>query len=65
MGTPSEASKEVEVVFDSLVARSVKCEYDEGWDLEDRIAYSHIGYLVNKKKTALTSKCSENVTAKL
>ena len=65
MGTPSEASKEVEVVFDSLVARSVKCEYDKGWDLEDRIAYSHIGYLVNKKKTALTSKCALNVTAKL
>ena len=56
MGCPPEATKEVKVYIDSITAECVKCDYDLGWELEDRIAYSHVGYFPNQQKTAIISK---------
>ncbi len=55
MGCPPEAKPEIEVEISKVVAEKVDAEYDNGWDLENRIAYSHVGYFENQKKIALTS----------
>lgn len=55
MGCPPEAKPEIEVEISQVVAEAVDAEYESGWDLEDRIAYSHVGYFKNQKKIALCS----------
>lgn len=55
MGCPPEAKPKIEVEIGDVVAEEVDAEYDNGWMLEDRIAYSHVGYLEKQKKVALCS----------
>lgn len=56
MGCPIDALPMVNFYFKDLYAQSVEEDYVLGWDLDDRIAYCHSGYLINKDKTALTQK---------
>lgn len=59
MGCPPEALGDIKVYIDSIFAFKMDKIYDLGFDLENRIAYSHSGYLINGKKTALVSKTKE------
>ena len=59
MGCPPEAKPEIEIEIGEVVAEVVDAEYDNGWMLEDRIAYSHIGYMEKQKKVALCSYSQE------
>lgn len=52
-GTPPEAKPEYEIFIDNIMAEAVDAEVQEGWKLDYRIAYSHVGYLTNAKKIAL------------
>ena len=56
MGTPPEGLPSYEIFIDSIYAEEVDADYVEGWDLEERIAYSHAGYFCDATKIALTSK---------
>lgn len=53
MGCPPEAEENIDVYVDSIFAFNSDKLYDLGWNLENRIAYSHTGYLLNEKKTAI------------
>ena len=59
MGCPPEAKPEIEIEIGEVVAEVVDAEYDNGWMLEDRIAYSHVGYLEKQKKVALCNNTNE------
>ena len=56
MGCPPEGLPNVEIYLNEISAEVVANDYDNGWDLEDRIAFSHIGYLPKSEKIALTGK---------
>ena len=58
MGCPPEALPNINVYIDNITAEVVDKEYDEGWNLEERIAYCHAGYLPISKKKAITSICN-------
>ena len=53
MGCPPEGLPDIEVEIEKVIAEVVEADYDNGWDLENRIAYSHVGYFVNQSKIAL------------
>lgn len=53
MGCPPEALPEIEVYFSDVKIQKVEEDYVLGWDLSDRIAYAHPGYLVEYEKKAL------------
>ena len=55
-GCPSEAIGNIKIYIGSINVEKVKKDYDLGFDLEDRIAYSHVGYFKNAKKEAILSK---------
>lgn len=54
MGCPPEAEPQIQVYFSDVVIERVEEDYALGWDTESRIAYSHIGYLTDAAKTAIT-----------
>ena len=56
MGCPSEASEYSEIYIDSVILQKVKPDYVLGFDLDDRIAFSHAGYFIKSEKIALTGK---------
>lgn len=56
MGCPPEALPEAKFYLNEISAEFVKNDYNHGWDLEDRIAFSHVGYLPKSEKIALTGK---------
>ena len=60
MGTPPEAFSKCKCVLNFVKAQKVKAEYEEGWDIEDRIAFSHIGYLIGMEKKALIKDNGES-----
>ena len=53
MGCPPEAEESLKVYIDEVKAELVDEEYDFGWQLQDRIAYSHSGYFCDAKKIAI------------
>jgi len=55
MGCECTALPDIEVYVDSIFAYNDKPLYDLGWDLEDRIAYCHSGYMVKGIKEAVVS----------
>lgn len=59
MGCPPEALPEIKVEVEKIVAERVDLDYDLGWSLEDRIAYSHVGYFIDQAKVALASNDGE------
>ena len=61
MGVPDEAKPKVEFILGELVLERVEPDYDHGWSLGNRIAYSHCGYLPYAKKTALVQNSEEEV----
>ncbi len=54
MGTPSEALPEIEIFVDRITTDIVELDHDLGWNLDERIAFSHVGYFPNQQKTAIT-----------
>ena len=54
-GCPSEALGKIKIYISDIKVEKVKKDYDLGFDLEDRIAYSHVGYFTKAKKIALVS----------
>lgn len=60
MGCPPEALPNINIYIDNISAEVVDLDYDLGWDLEDRIAYSHAGYLPISKKQAFSSICNSD-----
>lgn len=56
MGCPPEGLPNVEIYLNEISAEVVENDYDNGWDLDNRIAFSHIGYHPNNEKIALTGK---------
>lgn len=60
MGCPPEALPEIEIYFSDVKIQQVKEDYVLGWNLEDRIAYSHPGYLIEYEKKALIQDFKEN-----
>ena len=56
MGCPPEGLPNVEIYLNEISAEVVANDYDNGWDLEDRIAFSHVGYLPKSEKIALIGK---------
>ncbi len=54
-GCPSEALGHIKIYISDIKVEKVKRDYDLGFNLEDRIAYSHVGYFKNAKKIALVS----------
>lgn len=53
MGLPPEALPDYEIYISNIRLEKVEADYVLGWDLEDRIAYSHVGYLTGYKKEAI------------
>lgn len=54
-GTPPEALPDVSFFIKDIKIQLVKADYIKGWELEDRIAYSHVGYFTDAIKTAIIS----------
>ena len=54
-GCPSEAIGDIKIYVGNILAEKVKKDYDLGFDLEDRIAYSHVGYFKKARKAAIVS----------
>ncbi|MCL2739379.1 MAG: glycoside hydrolase family 9 protein [Bacteroidales bacterium] len=59
-GCPPEALPTVKIYFGEIRAEKVQADDDWGWELKDRIAFCHSGYLPNMKKIAI----AQNVTDK-
>lgn len=55
MGTPPEALPDIKVMIGKIILEEVDTDYDLGWDVENRIAFSHVGYLPSQKKIAIVS----------
>lgn len=53
-GTPPEAKPEIEIYIKDIYLEKVDPDYTLGWNTENRIAYSHVGYFLNAKKEAIT-----------
>lgn len=56
MGTPPEGLSSYIVYIDNVYAEKVDADYVEGWELDNRIAYSHVGYLKDSSKIALSGE---------
>ena len=54
MGCPPEATPIINIYIANISAELVDKEFDEGWGLDNRIAYSHSGYMPVSRKIALT-----------
>ena len=54
MGCPPEAEPVIKVFFDDIRLEVVEPDYEEGWNIDERIAYSHSGYPIKGNKIALT-----------
>ncbi|MDF2700324.1 MAG: hypothetical protein K0Q49_1882 [Haloplasmataceae bacterium] len=61
MGCPPEAEPTLRVFVGDIIAEKVDVDYDEGWMLDERIAYCHSGYFTNANKVALTQQANNNV----
>ena len=59
-GCPPEALSTLNVYFGEIRAEKVEADDDFGWELKDRIAFCHSGYLPEMKKIAI----AQNVTEK-
>lgn len=54
-GCPPEALPDVEVTFKDVLIERVDEDYTLGWKLDNRFAFSHIGYFINGEKKITTS----------
>ena len=54
-GCPSEGLGSIKIYISDIKVEKVNPDYELGWNLQDRIAYSHVGYFKNAKKVALVS----------
>ncbi|MCL1973763.1 MAG: glycoside hydrolase family 9 protein [Bacteroidetes bacterium] len=59
-GCPPEALPTLKVYIGEIRAEKVEPDDDFGWELKDRIAYCHSGYLPTMKKVAIVQNAAEN-----
>ena len=59
-GCPPEALPTLKVYIGEIRAEKVEPEYDLGWELKDRIAYCHSGYLPKMKKVAIAQDVTDS-----
>lgn len=59
MGCPPEATPLLEVFVGNIDAELVDAEDDEGWDLNNRLAYSHVGYYQDYQKQVIAQNLSD------
>ena len=59
MGCPPEALPIINIYIANIKAEVVDKDFDEGWNLDERIAYCHSGYMPVSRKIALTGKCDD------
>lgn len=60
MGCPPEALPEVKFYISEIRLEKVEGEYELGWDLENRLAYSHPGYYINGQKEVIGQNINSN-----
>ena len=58
-GCPPEALPALKVYFGDIRAEKVEIDDDLGWELKDRIAFCHSGYLPKMKKIAIAQNITE------
>ena len=63
-GTPPEALPDISFIIKDIYAETVDADYSLGWELGDRIAYSHVGYFKNAKKEAIAQNVSSDEAKK-
>lgn len=59
-GTPPEALPEISFLIKDIKIEKVELDQTEGWSLGKNIAYSHVGYFIDKEKTALIESKKES-----
>ncbi len=60
-GCPPEALTQVSFMVNKIDLEEVDLDYTLGWDLENRIAYCHSGYILNHTKIAISQNINDNV----
>ena len=60
MGCPPEALPIINIYIANISAELVDKDFDEGWNLDQRIAYCHSGYMPVSRKIALTGYCEND-----
>ena len=60
MGCPPEALPIINIYIANISAELVDKDFDYGWGLDARIAYSHSGYLPVSRKIALTGVANDD-----
>lgn len=58
MGCPPEGLPLYEVYIDQIKAEIVDPDYVKGWDIGEKIAYSHVGYFIDQEKQAIVKNVS-------
>ncbi len=59
-GCPPEGLPRIKFYVDNIYADVVDKDYEFGWDLDERIAYSHSGYFTDAKKIALVQNMKDD-----
>ena len=59
-GCPPEALTDVSFFVNKIDLEEVEMDYCKGWNLDERIAYSHPGYFIKSAKIALTQKINNS-----
>ena len=59
-GCPPEALTDVSFFVNKIDLEEVEMDHCKGWNLDERIAYSHPGYLIKSAKIALTQKINNS-----
>lgn len=60
MGCPPEALPNIEIYIGKVLVENVDPDYILGWELNDRIAYSHCGYYTQYNKIAITQVANDD-----
>lgn len=55
MGCPPEALPMIDVYFGNVYIEEVELDHTLGWDIQNTIAYSHVGYRTTFDKIAITN----------
>jgi hypothetical protein len=64
-GNEPDAADTIVYYADNLMMESVKPDYFEGWGTDDEISFTHSGYNISDKKTALSSSFATGLKFKV
>ena len=60
-GTPPEALPDISFLIKDIKVQKINEDYVEGWNIDNRIAYSHVGYFINQQKIAIVDINTNNI----